>query len=75
MICCLSVVCRLPMTRVYCDKTTEVTITRFSHNSRYSIVSLTAKFEKVTLIGGLKLGWERGIDLDFEMLYLGNGAR
>jgi len=52
-------VCRLSIylssvTRVYCDKTTEVRFTRFSHKSSvtFSIVSLTAKFEGVPLIGG-----------------------
>ena len=64
------------MTGVYCDKMTEVTITRFSQKSRvltFSTVSLMEKFEGGTLDRGeLKLGW---VVFDFAMLYLGNGAR
>ena len=36
MICCLSSVCRLSVTRVYCDKTTEVRITSSKHGGVYN---------------------------------------
>ena len=62
-----SVVYRLSssVARVYRDKTTEVRITGFLHKSSvtlrnvltFSMVSFTAKFEGISMIGELKLGW------------------
>ena len=55
----------------------EVRIMRFSHKCSakiltFCVVSLTAKFEGVPLIGGSNYG---GVVSDFAMLYFGNGAR
>ena len=62
--------------RVYCDMTTEVRITQCLHKkckvSAFSMVHLTAKFERGTLDCGLKLGY---LVFEFVMLYLENGAR
>ena len=55
------VVCRLSVTRLYCDETAEARITRFSLESSglstFSTINLMAKFEWGPLDWGLKLGW------------------
>ena len=59
VVCHVSVVYLSCATRVYCDKTTEVSILRFSHQSIsiFNLVRSTAKIEGVSFIEGLKLGW------------------
>jgi len=73
------VVCLSVVIVVVCDvrvyKTTKVMITRFLNKSCvrsfFSMISLTAKFEEILLIGGLK----GLVVLDFVMLYLGSDVR
>jgi len=51
---------------VYCDKTTEVRVTRFHKSivkSTCSMVRLTAKFEGGPLDRGLKPGWENFVEM------------
>jgi len=75
----MSPVCRLSVTRVYCDKMIEARITACSLNSR-KLTQLTfsvGKFGNKVRRGPCDL-WASnygGVVLDLAALYLGNGAR
>ena len=55
------IICRLSVTRVYCDKTAAVRIVQFSINVAQYLYSLPAKFDdkirRRPSIWGLKVGW------------------